>query len=173
MTSLLTDTPLPDSLSPGHLNLLLCEAKESSGQRSQHKHWFCHFQAVRLSWASCFNYLKSCSPSRPGPALCSDFRTPVSGSHNYEGEGLCHLTHGRQGPPDTEGHSPGPRTSKWTDGDPNMGQLTLTPAPPALPRASVCSSVKQGVGMIVFPALPFYDLMFTRDWVRFQMTSEI
>lgn len=42
---------------------------------------------------------------------------------------------GRQRPRAMEGHGPGPRTSKWTDGDPNMGQLTLTPCSACAPTS--------------------------------------
>ena len=97
MTSLLADTPLPHSLSPGHLNLLLCEAKGGSGGKDPN-----------TSTSSAISRLFACpgqvalttsSPVLPpGQALCSDFTTPVSGSRDSEKEeALCHLTHGETG----------------------------------------------------------------------------
>lgn len=101
MTSLLADTPLPHSLSPDHLNLLLCEAKGGSGGKDPN-----------TSTGSAISRLFACpgkvalttsSPVLPpGQALCSDFTTPVSGSCNSaKEEGLCHLTHGET---EAQGH---------------------------------------------------------------------
>ena len=101
MTSFLADTPLPHFLSPGHLNLLLCEAKGGNGGKDSNtspgsaisKLFACPRQVA----------LTTSSPVLPpGQVLCSDFTTPVSGSCNSaKEEGLCHLTHRETG---AQGH---------------------------------------------------------------------
>lgn len=101
MTSFLADTLLPYFLSPGHLNLLLCEAKGGNGGKDSNtspgsaisKLFACPRQVA----------LTTSSPILPpGQVLCSDFTTPVSGSCNSaKEEGLCHLTHGETG---AQGH---------------------------------------------------------------------
>lgn len=137
MTSLLTDTPLPHSLSPGHLNLLLCEAKGGSGGKvpntstgSAISRLFACPGQVALTTSSPVLPPGQARPSAQTSQLL--FLVPIT-LWKRKGSVTWHM--GRQGPRATEGHGPRPRTSKWTDGDPNMGQLTLTPCSTCAPTS--------------------------------------
>lgn len=102
MTSLLTDTPLPDSLSPGHLNLLLCEAKGGSGGKDPNtstgsaisRLFACPGQ-VALTTSSPVLPPGQARPSAQTSQLL--FLVPIT----MKEEGLCHLTHGETG---AQGH---------------------------------------------------------------------
>lgn len=99
-------------------------------QRPQREPWLCHFQAVRVSVASCFDSHVSHSSSTSG--LCSGVY--VWFPQRCEGSGAVAIGHMmRQGPKATKGRGQGQKASKQTDETPSTGQLALTLCSPRAP----------------------------------------
>lgn len=80
-----------------------------------------------------------------------------------------------QGSRSTEGHGQGHRTSKWTDGNPNVGQLTPTPCSAWAPVSLSSFTCKmKGLGWLpcqLFRFMTWYSVMTGAGFKLFQRPS--